>query len=142
MDLAGLRSALFDTSACIYLLKERQSPRAELITPFFRAAAAGELEGFISVITNVELLTGAFRSRDSRLESQVRRLISETCRVVPADAEIAERAALLRASYSLRTPDAIICATALVLQTEAVIGNDRRWKVVPDLHYLHIDDSV
>jgi hypothetical protein len=58
------------------------------------------------------------------------------------DLAVAERAAAIRAEHRLRTPDAVICATA-VLAAAVVVGNDVRWKWTESLtSYLHIDDMV
>lgn len=49
--------------------------------------------------------------------------------VEPATREIARRAALLRASHGsrLRLPDALVVATAIVLDADRVVTTDRRW---------------
>jgi predicted nucleic acid-binding protein len=69
-----------------------------------------------------------------------RLFIGLLCTVVPVDLTVAERAAALRAEHGLRTPDALICATALGAAA-VVVGNDLRWKQT-DLPYVHIDDVV
>jgi hypothetical protein len=48
--------------------------------------------------------------------------------------------AALRAEHGLRTPDALICATALY-SGAVVVGNDLRWKQIGGgITYVHIDD--
>ncbi len=58
------------------------------------------------------------------------------------DVQLAEHAARLRARYGLRTSDAIICATGIVVHADAVVGNDERWKQVVEIRYEHLDDLV
>jgi predicted nucleic acid-binding protein len=62
--------------------------------------------------------------------------------IVPVDAEVAEAAAALQAGYArsgrrrdapkLRTPDALILATATVYdEIDTVVGGDTKWMNVP-----------
>jgi predicted nucleic acid-binding protein len=55
---------------------------------------------------------------------------------------IAERAALIRANFSLRTPDAIVAATALEHDCSYLITNDPTFRRVVGLRILVIDDYV
>jgi predicted nucleic acid-binding protein len=50
--------------------------------------------------------------------------------VEPATREIARRAAELRARHGARLPDALVAATAVVLEARRVVTTDARW---PDL---------
>ena len=80
-----------------------------------------------SAVTYAEVLTGArLGSHDEkRVRGFFADLISE---ILPVDAEVADRAADLRARRkSLRMPDAMILATAeLNLEVELVVTGDRR----------------
>ena len=44
------------------------------------------------------------------------------------DYEVAKKGALLRAEYNLRTPDAILLATALISHSDCFISNDLNLK--------------
>jgi len=63
--------------------------------------------------------------------------------VIEASREIAWVAAEVRAETSLALPDAIIVATAIVTECDALIGNDhdcaRRVKAIP---YVYLDEAV
>jgi predicted nucleic acid-binding protein len=48
--------------------------------------------------------------------------------LVPVDLEIATAAAAVRARARLKTPDALIVATALVRGADAIVANDASWK--------------
>lgn len=54
-------------------------------------------------------------------------------RVEPASRAVGAAAASLRASHgqSLRLPDALVVATAMVLEADRVITTDARWPVLP-----------
>jgi len=55
---------------------------------------------------------------------------------------VAERAALIRARFSLRTPDAIVAATAVEHGCSHLITNDPTFRRVEGLRVLVIDDYV
>ncbi len=143
MDLTAAGRVVFDTTACIYYVERPAvDPRCAVLLPVVRAAEAGTVDLVVSTVTVTELLTGPLRAGDREGEAAVRLFVSLLCTVVPVDLAVAERAAALRAEHGLRTPDALICATAL-LAAARVVGNDERWKrlggVTP---YVHIDDVV
>ncbi|MGB9279642.1 MAG: PIN domain-containing protein [Pseudonocardiaceae bacterium] len=141
MDLTAQGRVVFDTAACIYYLERPAAdPRCAVLLPVVRAAQAGTVELVISTVTVTELLTGPLRAANREAEAGVRLFIGLLCTVAPVDIAVAERAATLRAAHRLRTPDALICATALC-SGAVVVGNDSRWKQVGGgLTYLHIDD--
>ncbi len=141
MGLRRYGAAVLDTSTCIYFLEgSRSDARRRLIEPLVAAAEAGDTDLFVSALTVTELLTGPLRSGDLVAEAKARLFLYELCVPVPVDVEAAEAAATIRSTYGLRTPDAIVCATGLITDAEAVIGNDARWKKVKEIPYVHLDD--
>lgn len=143
MELTELGRVVFDTTACIYFLEGSASdPRRLVVEPTVRAAEAGDTELLISTITVTELLTAPLRTRNRGAEARARLFSYEICRPVPVEVRTAEAAARIRARYRLRTPDAVICATGLNRQADAVVGNDARWKRVTEINYVHVDDAV
>jgi toxin FitB len=107
---------LVDTDACIDHLRGVK-----------RLPGAGRL-GY-SVITRAELLAGA----TSADEANVRRLLAGMDEL-PVDRRVADRAGLLRRDLpSLRMPDALIAATALVHSLTLHTKNSRDFKQVPTL---------
>jgi predicted nucleic acid-binding protein len=58
---------------------------------------------------------------------------------IDLSAPIAQEAARLRATYNLRTPDAIQLATAIHAGATTFLTNDERLAVVPDLNILVLD---
>ena len=58
-------------------------------------------------------------------------------RIEPITAQIAERAAVLRAGRRpLRLPDALVVATGEVLDADAVVTADRRWRRFQRAHVM------
>jgi len=80
-----------------------------------------------SVITRCELFAG----REVE-EETVQRLL-EAFEELPVDRLVAERAGRLRRAGSLRTPDALIAATALEHQLELVTRNTRDFQAARGL---------
>lgn len=143
MDLTSHGRVVFDTTACIYYLERPAAdPRCAVLLPVVAAAQAGTVDLQISTVTVTELLTGPLQDRNQEAEAAVRLFMGLLCTVVPVDLVVAERAAALRAEHGLRTPDALVCATALC-RAAVVVGNDLRWKHIGSgVRYLHIDDVV
>lgn len=97
-----------DTAPLIYYI-EAHPAYLPLIDPFFSALAVGEFQVVTSIITLTECLIHPIRTIDMTLANQYRTLLFDTegittLLVSPA---IAELAAQLRATYNVRTPDAL-----------------------------------
>ena len=80
-----------------------------------------------SVITRAELFAG----RDTS-ERTVNRLLAPFTEI-PIDRPIAERAGRLRREHRIRTPDALIAATALAHRMDLLTRNVRDFRAVPGL---------
>ncbi|MDP9320931.1 MAG: type II toxin-antitoxin system VapC family toxin [Chloroflexota bacterium] len=79
-----------------------------------------------SVITRSELFAG--RTNEARVEEFL-----APFREIPVDRMIAERAGRLRRGSAMRTPDALIAATAIEHGLELVTRNRRDFEAVPGL---------
>ncbi len=101
---------ILDTNAVIYLLNNR------LATPL------GEDEYSISIITEIELLS--FQKLSDKDEAILKKLFSEI-HVHPLDENVKNETIALKKIRKLKTPDAIICATALVNQA-ILLTNDKQ----------------
>lgn len=98
------------------------------------AAAVDSLRGSDSVVlpasAYAEILVHPYERGPAavrRIESLIAELPIE---IEPTNAEIAQRAAELRAKKRVRLPDAFVIATGDTLDAEVVLTADRSWKRV------------
>jgi predicted nucleic acid-binding protein len=129
-----------DTAPLIYYLEEHPT-YLPLVDPFFDALARGDLYAVTSTVTLIEVLTQPLRHGDATLAAQYRSLLvnNQGIGLRAVSVTIAEGAARLRATYTLRTPDAVQLATALDAGARAFLTNDARLAAIPDLRVLVLD---
>jgi predicted nucleic acid-binding protein len=134
---------LLDTCAFIYFL-DGEEPYYSVLLPIFRRVQSGELAVIVSAITEAELLVKPERDRNEAARERIEDLLSENgIYVVGVDRKIARRAAAMRAQTRLKLPDAIIIATALETDCEAVVGNDGQWsRKDVEIPFIRLDDVV
>lgn len=118
-----------DTNAIIYYLDTEQS------VPKVGSALADEGSVFISVITELELLSSPAISKEDR--DNIRKLL-ETMVIVPVDSQIAHGAAALRRNYGIETPDSIIAATTLFTNTKLLTRNTKDFTDIQDLEVVAV----
>lgn len=122
---------LLDSVALVYLL-ERNPRFGQLAHSVMTRVVNEEVKAIISSIVFAELLVFPYKKADvaaaQTMRAFVQRLAGESLHDVTA--EIADRAAVLRAKYNLRTPDAIHVATGLMGQANWIVTNDRRLRRV------------
>ena len=138
IDLVGLDSCVF-----IYLY-EKHPLYYPVVLPIFAKLDANKLRGITSLITLTEVLILPLRLKRLDLVSIYNKAIlnAPTLTSVPVNAAIAAKAAELRASYNLRTPDAIQVATAIDAGAKAFITNDVRLKSVGEITVLILADFL
>lgn len=104
--------------------------------------AAGELEGWTSVISLSEVLVQPIVSGRKDLQKRYRELLlnSANFHTLAITAAVAENAARIRAAYGLRLPDAIQIAFAVDAGCQAIVCNDRSMRRVTELSVLILDD--
>lgn len=136
MVAAGLEAAippgaslLVDTSAALSYLTgiEPTSPLAEQLFDAF--VATGRNPAALSMVTVQEILVRPFRSGTAAVataEGFLRHFAE--IRLVEVSFDIAREAARIRAATGMRTPDALIIATALVTGVDVLVTNDRSWR--------------
>lgn len=82
-----------------------------------------------------EVLVGPARA--GRLAEARDRIASLALGLVAVDAELAERAAELRAAHrSLRLPDALVLACGELLEADVILTADRRWRRFPRVRVI------
>jgi predicted nucleic acid-binding protein len=110
--------------------------------PIFQIIDDGKMSAVTSVISLLEVLTQPLRLGNNDLCLQYHDLLSnaEHLRLTAIDSTIARKAALVRAKYSIRTPDALQIATAIETGCDAFLTNDAAFKRVKDITVLLLDD--
>jgi predicted nucleic acid-binding protein len=114
-----------ETAPFIYFV-ENHPVYADKVDAVFAYMEANNIETNTSAITLTEILVKPPPANDNALQDEYLHLLTTTDNVhlMPVNATIAKRAALLRARYKLKTPDAIHVATALKTGCNAFLKND------------------
>jgi predicted nucleic acid-binding protein len=120
---------LLDTNSLIYYFQG-----APQMDPVFRQIAQGEARPLVSIITEIELL--GFPRLTQQDETRIRSLLSGFT-VVAVDGPIAAQAVVLKRRHGLKTPDAIIAATALLEDTSLVTRDQTLLDKVPEVQSLN-----
>ena len=87
-----------------------------------------------STVTYAEVLTGAQIGHGTVPPDRVRAFFADLVTLIDVDPQIADLAAMLRASSTpkLKTPDALIVATAMTVGADTIVTGDNDWtKVSP-----------
>ena len=125
--LADLRGQIvgLDTAPLSYFIEEHPVYLATVL-PFFQALHRREIQVVTSTVTLIEVLVRPLRHGDARLAQQYREILFNVTGLdtVPVSVAVAEEAARLRATYSLRAPDAVQLATAINAGAAAFLTND------------------
>ena len=127
--LGNARRVFLDTSACI-----AYHSTAETVHPVARhlfervANPSDNLSALLSVVSAAELLIRPIRAGGADLTYMHAFLRGfPNLELLPVDLDVALQAANVRVLTRLSMPDAILTASALLSNCEAVISNDRDW---------------
>jgi len=123
-----------DTSFFIYYLEEH----SEYLRParaIIDKIEAGHISAVFSCVGLVEVLTGPKRLGRYDLARKYQQLITHfpNLTISGVNEEIVELASDLRAQYEIRTPDAILLATAIDFGATRFISNDRALQRVKEI---------
>ena len=139
--LAGISRLAVDTAPFIYFAEKDLNFR-DRVREVFRFAEINKITLVTSTVTLTEVLVKPLRTGDKPVEETYRALLSDTkfVQLIPVDEAIANRAAYLRATYNLRTPDALQVATAIESGAAAFLTNDLEVKRVTEILVLVLDE--
>lgn len=123
---------LLDTSAVLAYLAGTEPASAAAASVIDGLVATGHARGVVSAITLTESLVRPLRARSTTAVRIVEDFLHRfpNLEVEPVTIAVAREAARIRAATAVRTPDAIILATAVQVGAMVVIGNDRSWSSV------------
>lgn len=132
-----------DTAPLIYYIEE-DPKRLPVITALFEASSTGRFHLVTSTISLLEVLVLPLRKERPDLADRYQEILvrSRQCTLIPLDPLVAQRAALLRAKYHLRTPDAIQAATAWVTQATAFVTTDRSLAKIREVPVVPLEEIV
>lgn len=144
-DLAGARSVLVDSSTLLAFVNANEIVHPLAVHLFTRIAEDTDtLQGFFSAVSVTECLARPYQ-RGAQATATMSALLQgfPHLLMVPVDYAIGDRAAYVRAQANLRTPDALIAATAIVNGLDAVVSNDEKWprlrQLYPRIRWLYLD---
>lgn len=132
-----------DTNLFIYHF-ENHPELSEPVGRFLEKAEEGGARLVTSTITLMEVLVVPKRHGFGSLCQRYRDLLASfpNLEVVAIDAEVAEIAADLRASYPLRPPDALQLAAAIHKGAGAFVSEDRRMRRVSEIEILSVPAAL
>lgn len=135
----------FDTDAIIYFVEEHDQ-YLPIIEPVFRRVDGAEVYGHASVVSLLEVLAGPMRAGREDLVERYRAILtrSRNFQLHDLTASLADIAADFRARFNLRTPDAIVAASAVAIGPSYLVTNDPVFKRLDegDFKVLQINDYI
>jgi predicted nucleic acid-binding protein len=134
-----------DSSILIYHLEDSR-PYSELTEVLFTSIGENSLAGICSTISVTELLAKPFREKRMDVIDAFERFIHSfpNLRLSAPTYYIARDAASLRGKYNLRTPDALLLATARLEKANGFLTNDSSLRKVrePGISVTVLDDYI
>lgn len=140
--LAGRRLYL-DANVVIYALED-VAPYTDVTRHIWQAIDAGECSAVTSELTLGECLVKPLElGRTEVVQAYLDGLQTRSSfAVVPVRREILIEAARLRACFSLKLPDAIHAATAVLSQCDLFVTNDKRLRAIPNLDVVLLSEAI
>lgn len=141
--LSTLKKVGLDSSCFIYQLSDH--PNYAVPTHLlFSMVEKGEITAVTSTITLVEVFVQAEKDKDRQRLKEYEDLFRHfpNLEISPPEWGIARAASQLRASYSLRTPDAIQLATAKLRDADVFITNDKKLQKCKIIEVLILEDFL
>lgn len=136
---------MIDTNCFIYLIESNHYPdHLTLVEKLFTAVNSGVCQGITSPITLIEVMTLPRKTGREDLAYLYKTLITNfpNLTIIPLDTEIADRAAAIRGTYNLKTPDAIQVATGLVSKASLFVTFDKELESVTPLINVYIPKKI
>ena len=132
-----------DTAIFIYFIEK--NPRfLPLIDPLFREADDGTRELVTSALTLLEVLVVPLRVGNRSVADRYEALLTHSrgIRLVDLTRDQLRAAAQLRATTSVKTPDALQLAAAIGTGCRTMLTNDRRIPSIPGLRIRQLSAYV
>lgn len=132
-----------DTCIFIYFIEEHPK-YLSIVQPIFAEISADSLNAVTSAIALMETLVLPYRLGNILLAKQYEALFrkSRGLRCADITANTCRIAAQLRAAYSIKTPDALQLAAALMAKCSTFVTNDRVLPPIEGIHIVQIEDYL
>lgn len=132
-----------DTAPFIYYIED-VAPYADLLDPVFSLLETHALRAVTSTVTFAEILTKPFADKNFSLADEIKFTLKSfsSLSIASIDEKLGEAAALIRARYAIRLPDALQVAAAIQGDATLFLTNDKRAKKVDALEVLVLSDFL
>jgi predicted nucleic acid-binding protein len=132
-----------DTAPFIYYMED-VAPYADLLDPVFRLMDSRAVRAVTSTVTFAEILTKPFADKNFSLADEIKFTLRSfsSLAVVAIDEKLAEAAALIRARYTIRLPDALQVAAAIQGEASLFLTNDKPVKKVDAIEVMLLSDYL
>jgi predicted nucleic acid-binding protein len=131
-----------DANALIYAV-ERIEPYASLLRPVWEAARRQTVRLIGSELLIIEALTGPLKASNAALVAAYEQVLrASDLQLLPITGPILRQGAAVRATYGLKTPDAIHAATALDAVCSIYLTNDVGFRRVPGVSPVILSDLL
>jgi predicted nucleic acid-binding protein len=132
-----------DTAPFIYFVED-VAPYADLLDPVFGLLESHAVRAVTSTVTVAEILTKPFTDKNFSLADEIKFTLNafSSLSIISVDEKLAEAAALLRARYMIRLPDALQVAAAIQGEATLFLTNDKWVKKVDALQVLVLSELL
>lgn len=139
--LKDIQLLAFDTAPIVYYV-ENHPLYADAMQVIIDRLDKGQLQATGSFILLTEVLVQPYRAKDQSLAQKYEAILlkSSGFQLIPVAESVARRAATLRATYNVRTPDAIHIASAIESSCDAFLTNDKGLKRITEISILLLDE--
>ena len=139
--LAGHRLIALDTSVWIYHF-EGSAAHGRAADSVLEAVSEGRVAAVASELVLLELLVAPLKkgAQDVADEIELALLHFPHLQLAPVTRAVLVRAAEIRARYGLRTPDAVMVATAIESGATLSVTNDNAWRKVREIEVAFLQD--
>lgn len=142
-DSKKVKKIAIDTNIFIYVF-EQSVEFGEKSKELLEKVEAGIFSAVASSVSLTEILVKPIREKDISLEKQYKLLFNHfpNLTIVSIDNLVASQAAYLRGIYGIKTPDALIVASAIIANAEVLITNDDRLAQIKEIKCVSVDDFL
>jgi predicted nucleic acid-binding protein len=139
--LRGVSQLAFDTAPLVYFMENNPTYIVRMRS-IMKQVASGHPTGKASFLVLAEVLVQPIRTSNKTLVQQYENVLvnSSDFQLVPIGEAVSRKAAELRATYNLKTPDALHVASAIVSGCDAFLTNDTGIKRVTEIMVLILDE--